>query len=398
MILALSAGRDSPPELRARLALDAPAQQRLLGAPRSGIGELVVLCTCHRTEIYATSDGPASDALHALAALLPNLRPTDHHDLRFMEGLEAVEHLFRVACGLDSLVIGETQVLGQTRRAYVQSKEARAVGPILSSVFDRAIRLGRRVRAETSLSALNQSIGTIAATFLVGRFSGLEGRAGAIVGAGEAAGDAARALAASGARLAVLSRTPSSAATLARRVGGTAHSLREIRDVMSDRDFAVVAVTGGVLIDRDQLPEREPSEPFVLLDLSVPPAVLADGRNGVDVRTLEELPGPRGPEVTAAVIEAEAILRKDLAELERWFDTKSAGRAIQELRSRAEAMVRDEVARATAGMRLTREERERIEVLGLRIANKLLHEPTAALRDSDEETRALVRRLFGVDP
>jgi glutamyl-tRNA reductase len=398
MILALSAGRDSPPELRARLALDAPAQRRLLGASRPRVGEMVVLCTCHRTEIYATSDGPASDALHALAALLPNLRPTDHHDLRFMEGLEAVEHLFRVACGLDSLVIGEPQVLGQVRRAYVQAKAARAVGPALSGVFDRAIRLGRRVRADTSLSGIGQSVGTIAATFLARRFQGLDGRPGAIVGAGEAAGDAARALATSGASLAVLSRTPSSAAALARQVGGTAHSLDEIRDVFGDCDFAVVAVTGGVIIDRDRLPDREPGEPLVLLDLSVPPAVLPDGRNGVDVRTLEELPGPRGPEVTAAVIEAEALLRKELKELGRWFDTKSTGRAIQELRSRAETLVRDEVARAIGGMKLTREERERIEVLGLRIANKLLHEPTAALRDSDEETRALVRRLFGLDP
>lgn len=366
-------------------------------APRPGIGEMVVLCTCHRTEIYATSAGSSSDALHVLAALLPALRPTDHDELRFMEGLEAIEHIFRVACGLDSLVIGESQVLGQVRRAYNRAKQEAAVGPVLSGVFDRAIRLGRRVRSETSLSALGQSIGTIAATYLKGRFQGLHGRAGAVVGAGEGAEDAARAIASSGARLAVLSRKPASASALASQIGATSHSLEEMRAVLRLCDFAVVAVTGGVLINRDQLPDREGGDPFVLLDLSVPPAVEVDGIAGIDVRTLEELPGPRGPEVTAAVIEAESLIRSELTELERWFDTRSIGQSIRELRSRAETLVSEEVTRAIAGMQLSPEERERIEVLGMRLANKLLHGPTAALRDADEETRALIRRLFDLN-
>lgn len=393
MILALSAGRDSPAELRARLALDEKAQRELLRAQRLGVGEFVVLCTCHRTEIYATTDGPVSEALHVVAALLPNLRPTDHHDLRFMEGLEAVEHLFRVACGLDSLVIGESQVLGQVRRAYVQSKEEQAVGPVLSSVFDRAIRLGRRVRAETALGALGESIGTIAAHYLATRFGGLQGRAGAVVGAGEAAEDAAKALTAAGATLHVLSRK--SASALAGRVGAFFNNFEELPRILAASDFAVVAVTGGTLIRPQDLPHRR--DPLVLLDLSVPPAVETDGRGDIDVRTLEELPSPRGPEVTAAVIETEALVKKELAELERWFDTRSGSRAISDLRSRAEALVREEVARALSGMNLSPEERERIAALGMRIANKLLHAPTAALRDADDETRAVIRRLFGLD-
>lgn len=395
MILALSAGRDSPAELRARLALDEKAQRELLRAPRLGVGEFVVLCTCHRSEIYVTADGPVSEALHMVAALLPNLRPTDHHDLRFMEGLDAVDHLFRVACGLDSLVIGESQVLGQVRRAYVQSKEEQAVGPVLSSVFDRAIRLGRRVRAETALGALGESIGTIAAHYLSTRFGGLQGRAGAVVGAGEAAEDAAKALTAAGATLHVLSRKSSSASALAGRVAAFFNNLEELPRILAASDFAVVAVTGGILIRPQDLPHRR--DPLVLLDLSVPPAVEVDGRGDIDVRTLEELPGPRGPEVTDAVIDAEALVKKELAELERWFDTRPTGPAIRDLRSLAEALVREEVARTLSGMNLSPEERERIAALGMRIANKLLHAPTAALRDADEETRSVIRRLFGLD-
>ncbi|MGH9194740.1 MAG: glutamyl-tRNA reductase, partial [Acidimicrobiia bacterium] len=143
MILALSAGRDAPQELRSRLALDEAGQRKLLRSlPEAGeVLELAVLCTCHRTEIYAATSGPTSEALHAAAALLPDLRATDHHDLKFMDGPEAIEHLFRVACGLDSLVIGEPQVLGQVRHAYVLAKEEKTAGRVLSRVVDRAIRL-----------------------------------------------------------------------------------------------------------------------------------------------------------------------------------------------------------------------------------------------------------------
>src|SRR5688572_28997988 len=117
MIVALSAGRNAPAELRDRLALTEEGQRALLSGPRPGIGELIVLSTCHRTEIYATVDGLDSDVVHAVAAIMPGLLPTDQHDVSFMQGAEAIEHLFTVACGLDSLVVGEPQVLGQVRRA-----------------------------------------------------------------------------------------------------------------------------------------------------------------------------------------------------------------------------------------------------------------------------------------
>lgn len=397
MIIALSAGRDSPAELRARLAMEEPQVRGLLRASRPGVGELAVLCTCHRTEVYATADGPESDAVHVVAGLLPGLLPTDQHDIRFMDSTEAIEHLFRVACGLDSLVIGEPQVLGQVRRAYVVAREERSAGPVLSNIFGRAIRLGRRVRARTPLGRLAMSIGSIAAEHLSERLSGLAGRTGTVVGAGVAASDAARSLGRMGARLAVVSRNQASAARLAEEVGAEPHGLRELPAVLRESDFAVVAVSGGVLLRHDQLPSRTPETPFIVLDLSVPRAVEIDGRNDVDLRSLEEIPGPRGPEVATAVIDAEAMVRKEVAELERWFDTRASGPAIRDLRSRAERVVREEVARAISGMDLTQEQQERVAVLAMRIANKIIHAPTAALREADEPTRALIRRIFGLE-
>ena len=146
MILALVADRTAPAELRARLAYDEASQRALLDADRPGVGELAVLCTCHRTEAYFTSLRTTSEAVHGVAGVLPGLLPTDVADLRVMEGLEAVEHLFRVTCGLDSRVVGEPQVLGQVRRASVLARDMGSSGPALANVFGRAIRLGKQVR------------------------------------------------------------------------------------------------------------------------------------------------------------------------------------------------------------------------------------------------------------
>lgn len=397
MILALSAGREAPGELRARLALDDSGQRKLLRKSRPGVGEMAVLCTCHRTEIYATAEGPTADALHAVAALLPDLKASDHHDLTFLEGLEAVGHLFRVACGLDSLVVGEPQVLGQVRKALTIAGEEKSAGPVLSNVFGRAIRLGRRVRSETTLGQVAKTIGLVATRYLDRRLGGLEGRAGLVVGAGEAAQDAALALSKSGAKLEVLSRTPASARRLATQIGGTAGTFEELDQSLARSEFAVFATSGGKLLGSWQFPPRESGRPLLVLDLSVPPAVELDGRDGIELHTLEDLPGPRGPEIAAAVIDAEAMLKKEITELERWVDTRESGPVIRSLHDWAEAIAREEVGRAAAGLDLTDEQREGLEMIAIRIARKILHEPTRTLRESDEETRHQIQRLFGLE-
>lgn len=397
MIISLSAGRDSPAELRARLALSETEQRTFLRSHAPGIAELAILCTCHRTEVYATSDGPEADAVHAIAALLPRLQPTDQHDLRFMQGTEAIEHLFRVACGLDSLVVGEPQVLGQVRRAFVLAQEEGAAGPVLSNIFGRAIKLGRRTRAETSLGKLGESVGTIAAAHLATRFNGLVERKGAIVGAGVAATDVAQSLQRHGARLSVVSRTRTSAERLAGDVGGSAHSLVDLPSVLLASDFAVVATSGGIVVTNEHIPPRSVKDPYVVIDLSVPRSVDTNGRTDVDLRSLEDIPGPTGPEVTAAIIDAEAILRHEIADLERWAETRASGPLIRELRSTTEAIVRDELVRALPGLDVDEQQAEGIAALVMRITNKILHAPSVALRDADEETRRIIRRAFGLD-
>lgn len=396
MILALIAGRDAPPELRARLAYDEPTQRALLEHERPGVGELAILCTCHRTEVYFTSSGAPSDAVHGVAGILPGLLPTDQHDLQVLEGMDAIEHLFRVSCGLDSMVVGEPQVLGQVRRAYVLARDVGSTGPALANIFGRAMRLGKRARAETALGSVGQSIGSIAAEHLHQRLGGLDGLTGAVVGAGEAAADAATSLRKRGARLAVVSRSRTSAAKLADEVGGSAFPLTELTEVLGKSDFAVLAISGGIVVRPRHIPFRDPEHPFVMLDLSVPRAADIDGRPDVELRSLEEIPGPHSAALDGGFTAAEAMVAAEMERIERWLETRASGPAIQSLRERAEGVVTDEVARAISGLELSEQALARIEALGTRIANKLLHGPTAALREADDETRATIMRIFGL--
>jgi len=400
MIVALSAGRDAPSELRSRLALDEIGQASLLAAPRPGVGELVVISTCHRTEIYATGDGLDADVVHAVAAVMPGLLPTDHHDMRFLQGAEAIEHLFRVASGLDSLVIGESQVLGQVRRAFVMAQKAGTAGPVLSNIFGRAIRVGRNVRAETPLGRLGESIGSIAAEYLAERFGGLKGRRAVVIGAGEAAWDAAKSLWKAQAEVSVVDRTPAAAERLAVQVDGQAFGMEDLAEVLSRAEFAVVAVSGGKLLQPSHFPVRSldaNAGPFLLLDLSVPSAVDITGRQDIEIRTLEEIPGPRGPEITDAVIDAGAMIKKEVADLLHWADTRAAGPVIRDLHMFGEMVVAEEIERVASSWKLSPDEQQRIESLIIRVVNKILHGPSTELRRADEATRAVIARMFNLD-
>jgi glutamyl-tRNA reductase len=328
--------------------------------------------------------------------MLPGLLPTDVADLQVMEGLEAVEHLFRVTCGLDSRVVGEPQVLGQVRRAYVMARDMGATGPALAGILDRAIRLGKRVRADTALGRIGESTGSVAVDHLRERLGGLAGRVGVVIGAGEAATDAAERLAKAGARLSVVSRNKASAAKLAERLGAPAYALRDLAAVLDKSEFAVVAVSGGVLVRPRHLPVRTAAEPFVMVDLSVPRAVDVDGRTDVDLHSLEEIRGPEGPAVAAAVAAAELMVAAEVARLGQWLEGRESGAAIRQLRERAGSLVADEVARAVSGLNLAEPARARIEIMGMRIVNKLLHGPTTALREADEGTRAAIMLMFGL--
>ena len=389
----MSAGRQSPVELRERLALSEEGQRELLNGPRPGLAELIVLSTCHRTEIYATGDGLDSDVVHAVAAIMPGLLPTDHHDVRLLQGADAIEHLFRVACGLDSLVIGEPQVLSQVRRALTMAEEAGSTGPVLTNIFGRAIRLGRQVRSETPLGRLARSVGEFAADYLNTRFEQMSEVKVLIAGAGEIARDAAFGCRKAGAALTVVSRSQVSADDLAADVGADAYTLDSLPQLLARADVAIVALSGNFRISEEDFSD-DWRTPLLILDLSVPRVVDVVDHDLIEVIDLDELPGPRGPEVIDAMIDAESMVKKEVADLMHWADTRASGPAIKELHAFAEQVVRDEVRRAMGGLGLRADQEDKVRALGQRIANKLLHGPTVELRRCSDADRATIRRIF----
>jgi len=171
--------------------------------------------------------------------------------------------------------------------------------------------------------------------------------------------------------------------------------------VLDKSEFAVVAVSGGVVVRPRHLPVRSPDEPFIVVDLSVPRAVDVGQRTDVDLQSLEGIHGPGGPDVAAGIAAAEAIVAAEVARLGQWLETRESGPAIRQLRERAGSLVTDEVSRALSALNLPELARARIETrmgaLGMRIANKLLHGPTTALREADDTTRAAIMQMFGLD-
>lgn len=392
MILAISAGRGASLELRARLALDREGTRKVLRTPRPGIGELLVLSTCHRTELYVTADGSDSDAVHAAVALMPALQPADHGELTVLSGSDAIRHLYRVACGLDSLVLGEPQILAQVRDAFTLAREEGAAGPLLSNVLARTLALGTDVRRSTPLGALASTIGAIAAMALSERFGGLAGRRGTVVGSGAAAEDAARALKRHGADLVVVGRSAERAERLARAVDSLARPLDAMPFVLRDASFAVVAVTNGELIGPASVLPRD-GDPLLLIDISMPPAVNLPDLDDVEVRGIEDLTAPTGPDLAAAVDAAERSVEEAVYGWERWLDARPVGRDIGRFRARVEHLVQLDVAQTLAQLQLPPEEAERVAELARRTTNRMLHVLSVAMRDADPETRARMLQI-----
>lgn len=377
MIVCVSVGRSAPLEVRERLA---PDQKRLLSSRHSGIAELLILSTCHRVELYAVlQDSPTSALLDLLAP-----EANDLSEITLYEGMPAIEHLFRVTTGLESLVVGEPQIQAQVRRALYDARQAQAIGPTLSMLVSRALKVGRRARKETSLGAIGESLGTATARMLEDRLGGLQGRQGLILGAGVAAEDAAIALRARGASLRIASRNPGHAEALASRLDASTGLVQDLNKLLFDAEFAVVAVSGGELVA-----SRADSQ-AIFVDLSMPHAI-ADGLGAIRI---DELPPPTGVQVTTGVAEASALIDSEVAELDRWLTSRQdAGAAIRALTAFAGSVVEAEVQRAGGDP----DQESRIRATAERVAAKLIHAPLTALRNADANTAAWLAELLDLN-
>jgi glutamyl-tRNA reductase len=376
----------APLEVRERLYL-ADGQAAELA---SELGEAVVLSTCNRTEVYFAGGDP-----ERVREELERRSELDLGSLlaRWDEG-EVVAHLFRVASGLDSLVPGESQILGQVREAYEAARTRGATGALLNRLFEDALRAGKRVRTEAKLHELPESVAASAVELGARELAGVEGRRALLFGAGKMSELAARDLRGRGAEVVVASRTLESAQDLAERVGGRAAAFDAVAVELPEADLVISATRCPYpILHAEAVRPRE--KPLVLVDVAVPrdldPAIgELDGCTLFDIDALGEGLVGRDDEVR----EAEAIVAEEAARFAEWRRSRDAADAIRDLRARAEEIRSEELARAGARLaELSPRERETVETLTAQIVNKLLHAPTVRAKETGSEP---LRDLFAL--
>ena len=390
--------RSAPVEVRERVALDPEATGELARSLAADDGEAVCLSTCNRTELYVVGAAAEERALSLLepevGALLYRRRDAD-----------AARHLFRVASGLDSLVPGETEILGQVRAAYALG----APGPLLDRLFREALRVGRKVRAQTGDRAA--SVASAAAVLAERVLGDLAGRRVLLVGAGTVGEQAGARLAARGATIAtVASRGASRAAAVGARFGATSVGLGNIARGLADADVVVCSTRSpAIVLARDEVGralEARERRPLLVIDLAVPRDVDPSVRELpyaflYDIDDLDSVVGTGSASGVAA--RAEAIVAEEAESFRAWQASRGVVPAIASLRARAEAIRAGELERASRRLNgLSADERRAVEAMTAQIVNKLLHDPTvrlkAAAADADGAAYAdAVRHLFALD-
>jgi glutamyl-tRNA reductase len=377
--------RNAPLELRERLYLpDGRAVElaRELGG--------VVLSTCNRTEVYLADGDPArvQGELERRSGLeLDGV-------LAAWEGGEAVEHLFRVAAGLDSLVPGEAQILGQVRLAYEAALGAGATGPALNRLFEDALHTGKRVRTEAGLAEMPESVAASAVELAAKTLGALEGKRALLFGAGRMSELAARDLRAHEAEVVVSSRTLESAQELAERVGGRAAPFDAVAVELTSADVVISATRCPYPILHAEAVQPR-ARPLVLIDIAVPRDLDPEIAK-VEGCTLYDIDALGGGLVGREedVREAERIVAEEAASFAEWHRSRVAAPAIAALRRRAEEIRAEELARAEPRLaELSERERKAVETLTAQIVNKLLHAPTVRAKESGSEP---LRELFAL--
>lgn len=410
----------APVELRERFYLsDAHLRQALntlwYDEQYNLFAESVIISTCNRLEIYAVAESAVA-GFDAMARFLAQLHHVSHDELYaclyFMEGRAAIEHLMRVATGLNSLVLGESQILGQVSHALAVAQSAETAGGHLSQLFSHAVHAGKRARTETDISRHTTSVSHAAALLAERDLGRLDGVRALVVGAGEMAELAARALQMhdTGA-IQIISRTYSHAQALAAQLEVTARDWSELAAALAEADL-VIAATGAphTVIHREDVAAALDSHhrPLLLIDIAVPRDVDDDVREvpGVrlyDIDDLKLVVDQHLAQRQAAVAQVEQIVAEELAVILEWLHSREVVPVIVDLRRKVQEIAESELEQALRRMsHLDEHDRKVVDQMVHRIVNKLLHTPTTALRahaaDGDSLVyAAAVRELFALE-
>lgn len=384
------------------------------GSSSHQIRELVILSTCNRVEIYAVTADTGFNSLEAFLSETQNFPIQDFsaHIYRLSDEM-AVKHLLDVAAGLDSVVIGEPQILGQVTDAYSSARRHGTAGKILSKLFQAAIHAGKRARTETSISHNPASISSVAVSLISEKVPELCEARIMVLGAGEMAELAVEALRKRGAgQITVVNRTKQRAQELAQRWEGQAEALEKLIELLPDTDIVITStgaphtIIHGSMVDTaiSQRPERA----MILMDIAVPRDVDPDvgGIPGVYLYDMDTLAGYLEHSIAqreAEIPQVNEILAEELARFMDYVTTLNVVPIIVGMRRQADAIRQAELEKTIRRIPdLPEDAQERIDALTKSIVNKILHSPTARLREEANGPNAvdyadIARGLFGLD-
>ncbi len=409
--------KTAPVEVRERVSLpEARAGDFVRDLRGTGeVHEAVVISTCNRTELYVVVGNPVEAESRALAMLASQagIRPTELNSAIYSHrNCEAARHLYRVTSGLESMIVGEAEIQGQIKRSYDAALAGETVGPLTNHLFKAALATGKRVRSETAIGERQMSLPAVAVALAREQLGDLYGRVVVIVGTGETSELTARALADSGGHTVfVASRRRSRAISLATRYGGESASFDELPQALQRADIVVAATASPHLL----LEARELSEvmagrrgrPLLLIDLAVPRDIDAscadiDGASLYDIDDLQAVIRRNRRVRQAEARKAEGIIEEEIQNFATWLGSLEVLPTLAALRTHA-TEIASGVVQENAGKWEGFSERdlERVHAMARTIVNRLLHAPTARmkeLRDDRVHARmALIRDLFGLE-
>jgi glutamyl-tRNA reductase len=426
MIVVVGASHKTAPiGVRERIAIPgdrlAPFLSALHGLPE--ISEVCVVSTCNRVEIYAATALRGDDAtLHAANAIEhalveqagPQVGDVLHQYLFRYTGDAAVRHLFRVSSSLDSLVVGEAQVLGQVKDAFDLATATGTLGPLLGRAIEWAFHVAKRVRTETQVGAGSVSVSSVAVELARQIFGGLDRRVVTLVGAGTMGEAAARHLCDAGTRLIVVNRNLERAETLAQRFGGTARGWDQLQATLGDTDVAI-ASTGSqdYLLTPEllaPLQRKRRGRSLFVIDIAVPRNV--DPRinqiDGVYLYDIDDLSKIASETIRGRFKEAqvsERIVAEEADAFDTWLDSLQVTPTIVALRNQVRAVLEAELDRSLHGKlkHLGDADRKALEGMLSAAVKKLTHHPTVRLKSAAAEGNArqlvdALQDLFAIDP
>jgi glutamyl-tRNA reductase len=407
--------KTAPIELRERLAVSNTRLPQVLQLLRgqAGLTECVLLSTCNRTEVYTIALADVERLIEPELAGMAGLEACElRRHLYSYRNADAVKHLFRVACGIDSMIVGENQVLGQVKRAYEIASDSDSVGGLLSKLFETALCVGKRVHTETSINRNDASVASAAVDLARKALGSLKERRVLLLGAGEVSTLTAKRLMECGARgIIVANRTHQRAREIAEQFQGRAARYEDLERELVDSDILIASSSAPrFMLKRAQLEkimlERE-MRPLVLIDIAVPRDIepsAADigGVTLYDIDDLNQIVMNANAQRNDDIIKAERIISQATDDFAIWQSTLPAVPVIRGLRGLLERIAVDELQRHEKNLAtLDQTQMRAVQMLIRSIINKIAHPSISHLKDyasaGDIERLQTVARMFGID-